>query len=82
MGELTCIPPTEELLKIVRPFFFDASVPRINPRWRGQLFLFDKPQATTYSSQQGTRMLTVFILLEFAVRPVLRAGAARWGIAG
>lgn len=68
-------------MKIVRPFFLDSSVPRINPLWRGQLFLFDKPQATSYSSQQGTRMLAVFILLEFAVRPVLRAWATRWDIA-
>ena len=76
------LPPTEELLKIARPFFFRPSVSRINPLWRGQLFLFDRPQATSYSSQQGTRILAVFVLLEFAVRPLLRAGAERWGIAG
>jgi uncharacterized protein len=64
------------------PLFFDSSSSRINPLWRGQLFLFDTPRATSYSSQQGDRILAVFILLEFAVRPVLRAGAARWGIAG
>lgn len=66
----------------MRPFFFDSSVSRINPLWRGQLFLFDRPPATSYSSQQGTRILAVFVLLEFAVRPLLRAGAGRWGIAG
>lgn len=76
------LPPAEEFLKIVRPFFFDSSVSRINPLWRGQLFLFDRPPATSYSSQQGTRILAVFVLLEFAVRPLLRAGAGRWGIAG
>ena len=46
------------------------------------MFLFDTPKATSYSSQQGTRILAVFVLLEFAVRPLLRAGAGRWGIAG
>src|SRR5215469_1692015 len=71
----------EELLKIAQPFF-GPSVSRINPLWRGQLFLFDRPQATSYSAQQGTRILAVFVLLEFAVRPLLRVGAARWGIAG
>ena len=72
----------EELLKIARPFFFGPSVSRINPLWRGQLFLFDRPQATSYSSQQGTRILAVFVLLEFAVRPLLRAGGKRWSITG
>ena len=74
-------PPTEEFLNIVRAFFFDSSVSRINPLWRGQLFLFDTPHASSYSSQQGTRILAAFVLLEFAVRPLLRAGAGRWGIA-
>ena len=66
----------------MRPCVFGPSVTRINPFWRGQLFLFDKPQATSYSSKQGTRILAVFVFLEFALRPLLRVGAKRWGIAG
>jgi membrane protease YdiL (CAAX protease family) len=54
---------------------------RINPFWRGQLFLFDKPRSTNYSSRQGYKLLAVFVLLEFAMRPLLRAAAGRAGIA-
>jgi membrane protease YdiL (CAAX protease family) len=42
--------------------------------WRGQLFLFDKPLARTWSSSQGYRLLAVFLILELGLRPLLRKG--------
>ncbi len=47
----------------------------IRPFWRGHLFLFDKPQAATHSSQAGARLLLVFLFLELIVRRLLGAGA-------
>jgi len=47
----------------------------IHSFWRGHLFSFDKPQATTYSSQTGARLLVVFLFLELIVRRLLSAGA-------
>ena len=49
----------------------------IRPFWRGHLFLFGKPQATTYPSKAGLRLLSVFLFLELIVRPLLNVGA-RW----
>jgi len=71
----------EARLKVARPFFVDSSSPQISPFWRGHLFLFDKPRAPSYSSPQGYRLLAVFVLLEFAVRPLFRFEAGRLGIA-
>ncbi len=50
---------------------------QISPFWRGHLFLFDQPQAPTFSSQQGTRLVLVFLFSEVIVRPLFAAGA-RW----
>jgi membrane protease YdiL (CAAX protease family) len=50
---------------------------RIRPFWRGLLFLFDRPEETSYSSPQGYRLLAVFLLLEFVVRPLIRAAVAK-----
>lgn len=44
--------------------------------WRGHLFLFEKPQVPIISSQQGNRLLYIFLFLEI-VRPLAAAGA-RW----
>lgn len=49
----------------------------IHPFWRGHLFLFDKPQATIYSSRAGSKLLIVFLFVEVIVRRLLGAGA-RW----
>jgi len=68
-------------LKIARLFSFYSWIPRIRPLWRGQLFLFDRPKETTYSSPQGYKFLAIFLLLEFAVRPFLRVAAGKSGIA-
>ncbi len=68
-------------MKIARAFFLDSSSRRINPFWRGHLFLFDRSRTTSYSSPQGYKLLALFVLLEFALRPLLRAEAERSGIA-
>ena len=57
--------------------YYRPETSRINPFWRGQLFLFDQPQAPTFSSQQSTRLLLVFLFSEVIVRPLFAAGA-RW----
>ncbi len=64
-------------MNIARKIFFDSETSRISPFWRGHLFLFDQPQAPTFSSQQGTRLLLVFLFSEVIVRPLFAAGA-RW----
>src|SRR5271168_2310596 len=48
---------------------------KISPFWRGQLLLFDKPPAPTYSSRQGYKLLFVFLFSEAVVRPLFDAGA-------
>src|SRR5712692_4264868 len=64
-------------MNIARKLFFDSGTSQISPFWRGQLFLFDRPQAPTYSSREGLKLLLVFLFLEVIVRPLLDAGA-RW----
>ena len=64
-------------MNLARKIFVDSETSRISPIWRGQLFLFDHPQAPTFSSQQGTRLLLVFLFSEVIVRPLFSAGA-RW----
>ena len=64
-------------MNTARRIFFDSETSRISPFWRGHLFLFDQPQAPTFSSQQGTRLLLVFLFSEVIVRPLFAAGA-RW----
>lgn len=54
---------------------------RISPIWRGHLFLFDRPQPARYSALQSYKLLAIFVVLEFAVRPLLRAEAGRIDIA-
>ena len=55
----------------------DRGNSQIRPFWRGHLFLFDRPSAPAYPSLAGTKLLAIFALLEFIVRPLLTA-AARW----
>ena len=64
-------------MNIARKIFFEPETSAIHPFWRGQLFLFDKPQATTYSSQEGLKLLFIFLFLEVIVRRLFVAGA-RW----
>jgi membrane protease YdiL (CAAX protease family) len=64
-------------MSIARKLFFDSETSQISPFWRGQLFLFDKPQVPSYSSREGSRLLLVFLFLEVIVRPLFDAGA-RW----
>ena len=64
-------------MNIARKIFFDSETSRISPFWRGHLFLFDQPQAPTFSSQQGTRLVLVFLFSEVIVRPLFAVGA-RW----
>jgi membrane protease YdiL (CAAX protease family) len=64
-------------MNIARRLFFNSENSPFSPFWRGQLFLFDRPQAPTYSSREGLELLLVFLLLEAVVRPLLGAGA-RW----
>lgn len=51
---------------------------RISPLLRGQLLLFDKPAAPTYTSQQSLRLLSIFLVLEVIVRPLVFAASAKW----
>jgi membrane protease YdiL (CAAX protease family) len=55
----------------------DRKKSQIRPFWRGHLFLFDRPSAPAYPSLAGTKLLAIFAVLEFIVRPLLVA-AARW----
>jgi CAAX protease family protein len=64
-------------MSIPRGLFCNSETSSIQPFWRGQLFLFDRPRAPTYSSREGLKLLLVFLFLEGVVRPVLSAGA-RW----
>lgn len=64
-------------MNIIRKIFVDSETSQIRPFWRGQIFLFDKPQATTSSSPQGSKLLLIFLFLEVIVRPLSIAGA-RW----
>jgi hypothetical protein len=64
-------------MNIARKLFFDSETSQISPFWRGQLFLFDRPRAPTFSSGEGLKLLLVFLFLEGIVRPLLAAGA-RW----
>jgi uncharacterized protein len=49
--------------------------------WRGQLFLFDRPQPAAHTPQQGYKLLAIFISLELIVRPFTRHEAQALGIA-
>jgi len=49
----------------------------MHPFWRAQLFLFDKERRTTFSSQQGYRLLLIFLFMEGVVRPLFVA-SSRW----
>lgn len=43
----------------------------VSPFWRGHLFLFDKQNQTTWSPQQGSKLLIIVIFLEAFFRPIL-----------
>jgi membrane protease YdiL (CAAX protease family) len=62
-------------MNVARKIFFDSKNSQVGPFWRGHLFLFDQPQPPAFSSQQGTRLLLVFLLSEVIVRPLFAAGA-------
>ena len=64
-------------MNVARTVFVDFGSSQISPFWRGHLFLFAQPQATTFSSQQGNRLVLVFLFSEVIVRPLVAAGA-RW----
>lgn len=49
----------------------DSNKFQIHPFWRGHLFLFDPPKGKIYNSQQGFKMLLVFLLMEFILRPLI-----------
>ena len=69
-------------MRVARRRFFYSETSQINPFWRGQLLLFDRPRAPTYSSGKGLRLLLVFLFLEVIVRPLFSAGARWLSIAG
>ena len=64
-------------MTIVRKIFIDPETSRVRPFWRGHLFLFDRLAAPAYTSKEGSKLLSIFILLEFLLRPLLLAGS-RW----
>lgn len=64
-------------MDFLRNVFIDPGTSQIRPFWRGHLFLFDKPPAPAYTSKEGSRLLLVFLFLEFLVRPLLVSGS-RW----
>ncbi len=59
----------------------DPRASRINPFWRGQLFLFDKPPDKNWSHQQGLRLLLVFLFMEGIARPLVGIGARSLNVA-
>jgi len=62
---------------MARKVFIDPETSQIRPFWRGHLFLFDRPLGPGYPVQAATKLLAIFALLEFILRPLLAAGA-RW----
>jgi len=64
-------------MDFLRKVFIDPETSQIRPFWRGHLFLFEKPTAPTYSSRAGFKLLSLFVLLEFLLRPLLLA-SSRW----
>lgn len=64
-------------MNLAQKIFVDSETSQVRPCWRGHLFLFGQPQVPTFSSQQGTKLLLVFLFFEVIVRPLLAAGA-RW----
>ena len=62
---------------MVQKVFIDPETSQLRPFWRGHLFLFDKPPAPAYPPQAGSKLLLLFVVLEFLLRPLLVAGA-RW----
>ena len=49
----------------------DSSDFQIHSFWRGHLFLFNPPKIKNYTSQQGFKMLLVFLLVEIILRPLI-----------
>src|SRR5260370_38444810 len=64
-------------MNLARKNSADSEIFQISPFWRGHMFLFDQPQAPTFSSQQGTRLLLLFLFSEVIVRPLF-AACSRW----
>ncbi|HEU0296943.1 MAG TPA: type II CAAX endopeptidase family protein [Anaerolineales bacterium] len=62
-------------MDFLRNVFIDPDTSQIRPFWRGHLFLFDRPSASAYPPLAGTKLLAIFALLEFLVRPLLVAAA-------
>jgi uncharacterized protein len=69
-------------MNFLRRLFVDPTNSRIRPFLRGQLFLFARPPAPSFSSRQGLRLLLIFLFMEGIVRRSLDAGARRVSIAG
>ena len=44
---------------------------QIHPFWRGHLFLFNPRKTKDYTSQQGFKLLLVFLLVEIILRPLI-----------
>jgi membrane protease YdiL (CAAX protease family) len=61
----------------ITPKLVESETPQTGHWWRGHLLLFDQPQLPALSSQQGTRLLLVFLFSEVIARPLFAAGA-RW----
>jgi membrane protease YdiL (CAAX protease family) len=68
-------------MDFLRKVFSNPETSPIRPFWRGHLFLFDRPSGPVYPSHAGTKLLAIFGLLEFIVRPLLVAGARRLTLA-
>jgi membrane protease YdiL (CAAX protease family) len=49
--------------------------------WRGQLFLFDRPQPPAFSSAQAYKLMAIFLFFELLVRPFAKYEARSLGIA-
>ena len=64
-------------MPIRREIFVNSETHQIRRFWRGHLFLFDQRQAPVISSKQGNRLLSLFVLIEVIVRPLVTSGA-RW----
>jgi membrane protease YdiL (CAAX protease family) len=69
-------------MNILRRLFLDPETSKVRPFWRGQLFLFDRPPAPTFSSREDLKLLLVFLFLEGIARRALDGGARWVGITG
>ena len=58
----------------------DSSSFQIHPFLRGHLFLFNPHKTKDYTSQQGFKLLMIFLLVEIILRPIIVVGSKSFKI--